>query len=103
MARLEWSDRALVLLDQLILSHSLPPDTRDRVEDSAGQLARFPRFGPALRIDPDGAELRFVIGPWPWLVIIYLYLEHENTVVVVSVEDGRSASATIPRDLRSLE
>jgi len=30
-------------------------------------------------------------------VIVYLYIEGEDTIVVVSVEDGRAASATITR------
>lgn len=101
MVQLEWSERSLFELDQLILSHNLPTDTRDRVEDSAWPLAQFPRFGPAIRSEPDGAELRFLIGPWPWLVIVYVYLQPANRVVVASVEDGRSATATITREPRS--
>jgi hypothetical protein len=31
-------------------------------------------------------------------VIIYLYVESADTIVVVSVEDGRAASATITRE-----
>ena len=94
MTRLEWSEQAAAGLDQLILSHSLPKDTRGRVEHSARVLRLFPRFGPELGILPDGAELRFLIGPWPWLVILYLYIESESRAVVVSIEDGRAASAT---------
>lgn len=95
MTRLEWSEQALVGLERLRLTHSLPPDTRDRVESSAEPLSRFPRFGPELRERPDRGELRFLIGPWPWLVIVYLYLESEDRVVLVSVEDGRAATASI--------
>ena len=95
MARLEWSEKALSGLDQLVLSHSLPTDTHDRIEVSAQPLKRFPRLGPELGKLPDGAELRFLIGPWPWLVIIYLYIESENQIVVVSIEDGRAATATV--------
>lgn len=97
MPRLEWSEQALAGLDQLVLSHSLPADTRLRVEQSAQVLRRFPRFGPELRTLPDGAELRFLIGPWPWLVIVYLYLVSERRAVVVSIEDGRAASAASRR------
>jgi plasmid stabilization system protein ParE len=96
VASLEWSERALASLDQLVVSHSLPADTRERIEASARPLARFPRLGPELRALDDG-WLRFLIGPWPWLVIVYLYLEAEERVVVVSVEDGRAATATIMR------
>jgi plasmid stabilization system protein ParE len=97
VASLEWSEQALARLDQLVLSHGLPADTRERIETSARPLARFPRLGPELRALDDGS-LRFVIGPWPWLVIVYLYLEAEQKIVVVSVEDGRAATATIPRE-----
>jgi plasmid stabilization system protein ParE len=97
MTRLEWSERALSELDQLVLSHHLPPDTRDRIESSARPLERFPRFGPEIGELPDGAELRFLIGPWPWLVIVYLYLEAEDRIGVVAIEDGRAATSTITR------
>lgn len=93
MPRLEWSERALSDLDQLVLSHHLPADTRERIEDSAQPLERFPRLGPEIRALPAGGELRFLIGPWPWLVIVYLYLEAEDRVGVVSIEDGRAASS----------
>jgi plasmid stabilization system protein ParE len=97
VASLEWSEQALASLDQLVLSHSLPADTRERVETSAQPLARFPRLGPEIRALDDGS-LRFLIGPWRWLVIVYLHLEAEQRVVVVSVEDGRAATATITRE-----
>jgi hypothetical protein len=95
VTRLEWSAQAAAGLDRLIQSHSLPADTRLRVERSARVLQRFPRFSPELGVLPDGSELRFLIGPWPWLVIVYLYLVGESRVVAVSIEDGRAASATI--------
>lgn len=98
MPALEWSEATLTAVDQLRLAHSLPADTRARIEASALPLARFPRLGPELRFLDDGAELRFLIGPWPWLVIVYLYLENEDRVVVVSVEDGRAATSTIGQE-----
>jgi hypothetical protein len=70
MARLESSESALAGMDRLILSHSLPSDTRERVEASARPLERFPRFGP----------------------------ERQNRVVLVSVEDGRAAGSMIASD-----
>jgi plasmid stabilization system protein ParE len=100
VTRLEWTERALTDLDQLVLTHHLPPDTRDRLEDSARPLERFPRFGPEIGNLPGGAELRFLIGPWPWLILIYLYIESEDRIGVVSVEDGRAASSTINRGSR---
>ena len=97
MARLEWSEAALGNLETLRTTHSLPADTRDRVEASAAPLARFPRLGPELRALPDG-ELRFLIGPWPWLLVIYVYLAADDRVVIVSIEDGRAASTAITRE-----
>lgn len=96
MTRLEWSEHALANLDRLVLTHSLPPDTRERIEASARPLERFPRIGPEVRA-LDDASLRFLIGPWPWLLIVYLYLESDERVVIVSVEDGRAAGSTIMR------
>lgn len=95
MARIEWTESAVVALDQLVLSHSLPTDTRQRVKLSLRPLERFPRFGPELAVFDDGSELRFLIGPWPWLVLVYLYDESTQRVVVVAPEDGRAASSTI--------
>ena len=84
-------------LDQLVLSHSLPPETRERVRDSLRPLERFPRLGPEIEVLADGVELRVLIGPWPLLVLVYVYDEVGERVVVVSPEDGRSATSTIAR------
>jgi plasmid stabilization system protein ParE len=93
VTRLEWSEQTLSGLDRLVLTHSLPTDTRERVEASAQPLERFPRIGPEIRTLADGS-LRFLVGPWPWLLIIYLYLEADERVVIVSVADGRAAEST---------
>lgn len=100
MARLEWSEDALLALERLRVTHTLPADTRQRIEDSAAPLARFPRLGPELRTLREGGELRFLLGPWPWLLVVYVYLEHDDRVVVVSVEDGRAATTTISEQRR---
>src|SRR2546430_15153889 len=94
MARVEWAESAVSALDQLILSHSLPDDTRDRVRASLRALERFSRSGPELAELEGETELRFLIGPWPWLVIVYVY---DDRVVVVSPEDGRAATSTVAR------
>jgi plasmid stabilization system protein ParE len=97
VTRLEWSDQALSHLERLVLTHNLPPDARERIEASTQPLRRFPLIGPEIRAAADGS-LRFLIGPWPWLVIIYLYIEADERAVIVSVEDGRAATATLTRE-----
>lgn len=95
MARIFWARRARLAFDQLILSHSLPDDTRERVAASLRPLERFPRLGPELQPLDDGNELRFLIGPWRWLVLVYVYDETGDRVTVVAAEDGRAATTTI--------
>jgi plasmid stabilization system protein ParE len=100
VAQIFWAESARSALDRLILSHSLPTDTRERVKHSLLPLARFPRLGPEIAQLQDGKELRFLIGPWPWLVLVYVYDERTDRVTVVSPEDGRSAHATVTRRSR---
>ena len=95
MARLEWSQQAVNALDRLIETQSLPPDTRARVKRSIDPLAQFPLMGPALQRGDQ--EIRFLIGPWRWLIVVYGSFADDNRVVIVSVEDGRSASAVTAR------
>ena len=92
MTRVEWSDEAVAALAALIRSHHLPADTRARMRRSLEPLQRFPRLG--VEIPRPGAELRFLVGPWRWLVVVYVYFVDEDRVVVVTVEDGRSSTAT---------
>lgn len=93
MAQVELAEGALADLDRLILTHSLPNDTRSRLRRSLTSLARFPRLGPELR--GRWRDFRFVLGPWRWMLIVYAYLEVEDRVVVVTIQDARSsASAT---------
>jgi plasmid stabilization system protein ParE len=91
VARVELSAAAVEDLERLIYTHSLPPDTNERVRHRLRPLARFPLLGPALSGRWSG--FRFVLGPWRWLVIVYVYLEDEDRVVVVTIQDGRSARA----------
>jgi plasmid stabilization system protein ParE len=93
MARVELAEAALADLDRLILTHSLPNDTRSRLRRSLFSLRLFPRIGPALR--GRWSDYRFVLGPWRWMLVVYAYLEAEDRVVVVTIQDARSsASAT---------
>lgn len=91
MARLELAAAAVEDLEQLIFSHSLPPDTRARVRRSIEPLAQFPLMGGALGGRWQG--FRFVLGPWRWMVIVYVFLEEDDRVVVLTIQDGRSAAS----------
>lgn len=95
MARVELSEEAVEDLDRLIATHSLPPDTKQRLQKSLSPLERFPRMGA--EVGERRPDYRFLIGPWPWLLILYGYIEAEDRVVVISIEDGRSASSTLSR------
>lgn len=76
----------------MIVTHSLPPNTRARVQRSLRILERFPSVGRQLgggRWDP----LRFILGPWRWLLLVYVYDEHRDAVSVLTIQDARSSSA----------
>lgn len=92
MAQVEWSEQAVRSLDRLIGTHSLPADTKARLKESVRPLQRFPLLGPA--VPTHGHELRFIVGPWRWMIVVYVCYEDEDRVVIVSVEDGRSSTAT---------
>jgi len=76
-------------LARLIVTHSLPADTSERVKRSLRPLADFPLLGAALEGRWQG--FRFILGPWRWMVIVYLV--DEEQVSVVTVQDGRSFRA----------
>jgi plasmid stabilization system protein ParE len=82
-------------LGRLIISHSLPADTPDRVRSSLRPLARFPLLGVALQGRWSG--YRFVLGPWRWMVIVYRVEEESGRIVAVTVQDGRSESTPLAR------
>ena len=94
MARVELSEGAVDDLARLIRTHSLPPNTPERVKRSLRPLERFPLLGAEL--SGRWAGFRFLLGPWRWMVLVYVYLADEERVVVVSMEDGRSAHAPRP-------
>lgn len=91
MASVELAAAALEDLERMIVTHSLPADTRARVARSLRGLAQFPRMGAAL--DGRWHGFRFVLGPWRWLVLVYVYLESEDRVVIVTMRDARTSSA----------
>ncbi len=92
MARVELAVAAVEDLDTLIVTHSLPADTRARVARSLQSLGQFPNLGPALAGHWDG--FRFILGPWRWLILVYVFIEPEDRVVVVTIQDARSSSAS---------
>jgi hypothetical protein len=91
VARVTLSVVAVEDLDRLILTHSLPGDTRQRVARSLRPLELFPRMGHAL--DGRWSRFRFVLGPWRWLLVVYAYDEQRDEVLVVTLQDARSSSA----------
>jgi hypothetical protein len=91
MARVALALAAVEDLDALIRTHSLPVDTRTRVARSLRGLERFPLMGPELT--GRWAGLRFVLGPWRWMLLVYTVLDDGERVVVVTVQDARTATA----------
>ena len=92
MAEVRLSTVAVTDLDRMILTHSLPPDTRERVRRSLRVLEQFPLIGRQL--EGRWRPLRFILGPWRWMLILSTATRNQNDVVlVVTVQDGRSSAA----------
>jgi hypothetical protein len=91
MARVELRLSAVRGLDRMIVTHSLPPDTRARVQRSLRIVERFPSIGRQL--GGQWEDFRFIIGPWRWLLIVYVHDERRDVVFVVSFQDARSSTA----------
>ena len=91
MAQVRLSVDAVKDLDRMILTHSLPADTRDRVRRSLRVLEQFPRIGRQL--EGRWTPLRFILGPWRWLLILYSYEEPDDLVLVVAFQDAQSSAA----------
>lgn len=92
MARVLVAPQARRDLERLIRTHSLPPDTMDRVRRSLQPLSRFPLVGTGVE-QGRWSGYRFVLGPWRWLIVLYKYDAESETVMVASFEDGRSSVA----------
>jgi plasmid stabilization system protein ParE len=90
VARVELSAAAVEDLKALIESHALPADTVVRVARSLRALERFPEMGPALTGRWRG--MRFLLGPWRWMLLVYVVLDDRERVVIVTIQDARSAS-----------
>jgi hypothetical protein len=95
VARAEIAHAANEDLDALIRHLSLPVDTRKRVSQALRPLAQFPLLGPPLTGRWSG--FRFLLGPWRWLLLVCVYLEDEGRIVVVTMQDARSAKSTKTR------
>lgn len=91
MAKVELAAAAVTDLDRMIRTHSLPADTKRRVQRSLAPLRRFPHLGAELT--GRWRDFRFVLGPWRWMLIVYVVLEDADRVVVVTIQDARSSSA----------
>jgi len=91
LAEVRLSVDAVNELDRMIVTHSLPPNTRERLRRSLRVLEQFPRIGRQL--EGRWRPLRFILGPWRWMLIIYSYEEPEDLVLVVAFQDARSSAA----------
>ena len=91
MVEVRLSATAVEDLDRVIVTHSLPSDTKDRVKRSLRVLEQFPNIGRQL--DGRWHPMRFILGPWRWMLIIYLFEESSNLVFVLTIQDARSSAA----------
>lgn len=93
MAQVGLARAAVEDLDRLVLTQSLPDDTRQRVRKALEPLRQFPLLGPELNGRWEG--FRFILGPWRWMLLVYTFDEVRDRVVIVTIQDVRtSRSAT---------
>ena len=91
MAQVELALAAVEDLDRLVLTHSLPADTRQRVRKTLEPLRQFPRLGPEFTGRWEG--FRFILGPWRWMLLVYTFDEARDRVVIVTIQDARTSRA----------
>ena len=91
MTRVELAAAAVEDLDALILTHSLPGDTRTRIKRSLKPLETFPRLGAELGGRWTG--MRFILGSWRWMLVVYTLDEEQDRAVVVTIQDARTSRA----------
>jgi hypothetical protein len=91
VTRVELSLAAVEDLDRMIVTHSLPLDTRVRVQRSLRILERFPSVGR--QMEGRWQPIRFILGPWRWLLLVYVHDEQQDLVVVLTIQDARSSTA----------
>jgi Plasmid stabilisation system protein. len=95
MSTIEITRLARDELRELIETHRLPADTRERVSRSLLTLEEFPRAGKQLA--GVWRDCRALIGPWGWLIVVYMYIEAEDRVVVIAFQDARTSEAATAR------
>jgi hypothetical protein len=78
-------------LSRMLMTHSLPADTRARVRRAIEPLARFPLLGAPLEGRWHG--YRFVLGPWRWMLVICGYDAEADIVAIATIQDGRMSDA----------
>jgi plasmid stabilization system protein ParE len=91
VADVRLSSLAVEDLDRMILTHSLPADTRAQVKRSLRALEHFPRIGRPL--EGRWKPFRLILGPWRWMLILYAYEEQEDLVLIATIQDARSSTA----------
>jgi hypothetical protein len=91
LAEVRLSLVAVEDLHRMMLTHSLPSDTKDRVKRSLRVLERFPNIGRQL--DGRWHPMRFILGPWRWMLIVYGFDDSSNMVLVLTIQDARSSAA----------
>ena len=93
MSRVAVVPAAAEDLARLIVTHSLPASTNERVKRTLRPLAGFPLLGAQLEGRWD--EFRFILGPWRWLLILYAFDREQDVVSVVGFQDGRAFRALL--------
>ena len=91
MAQIELARAAVEDLDRLVLTYSLPDDTRQRVRKALEPLRQFPRLGPELTGRWEG--FRFILGPWRWMLLVYTFDDAHHRAVIVTIQDARTSRA----------
>ena len=91
MAQVLVTPQARRDVDEAILALNLPGDTWARIARLLGTLGTFPLAG--VELGGRWSPARFVLGPWPWMILLYRYEGSSDTVYVVAMHDGRSATS----------
>ena len=91
MASVVVGPAAAADLAELILTHSLPPETPERVARVLSRLEAFPDMGQRLSAHWEGT--RYVVGPWPWMLVVYEHHPELERVDVLTIQDARASTA----------